>query len=535
MIYRYFAKMGLSLRLNRFIQKKMNSKFKLMIVCSVLIGTSEGCIFLKKKVFRPKPNIVVFLADDLGYGDLACYGNPILKTPNIDKLSGEGVRLTDCHSGGTVCSPSRAALLTGRNPYRSGFYTILGENTYLDSQEVTIPEVLRTCGYESCFVGKWHLSVLEKDKKNEPGPGDQGFDYWMGTTHNPFDGPANTKKFIRNGIPVGQVNGWYCDVIVDEASKWLNEKRDKTKPFFLYVASHEPHTPISPTKKYSDMYNSHKTDSLEKTINYGYVNRPERDISANKKEYYGTVSQLDNAVGRLLHTIDSSGLRENTIIFLTSDNGPETPVTADESRGEWDDPLRDKCFGSPGIYRGMKRYVYEGGHRIPGIVRYPGVIPAGTTSNELFDGTDLFPTICNMVGVPLPEGITYDGVANFNAFLNKKTDRKIPNIWFYPHYEDTYFRLPEMEMRSGDYTLIGWLPPKSDSFKLDSWFFKYGPVKYELYDLSSDPCQQKDLAGEKPEIVNSMSGRMEKLWVEMRDEGKRAHLLPNQAYPGGHK
>jgi len=135
----------------------------------------------------------------------------------------------------------------------------------------------------------------------------------------------------------------------------------------------------------------------------------------------------------------------------------------------------------------------------------------------------------------LPQGITHDSVANFNAFLNKKTKCKTPNIWCYPHYGDTDPRLPEMEMRSGDYTLIGWLPPKSDSVKPDDWFVKYGPVKYELYDLSNDPGQQKDLSAEKPEIVKSLSGRMTKLWVEMRDEGKRAHLLPNQAYPGGHK
>ncbi len=473
-----------------------------------------------QKRTRQPPNIVVFLADDLGYGDLACYGNPIIKTPNIDRLAEEGVRLTDCHAGGTVCSPSRAALLTGRNPYRSGFFYILGGDTWLRSEEVTIPEMLKTRGYETCFVGKWHLSVLEKNKRNQPGPGDQGFDYWMGTTHNAFDGPANTKDFIRNGTPVGQVKGWYCDVIVDEASRWLNEKRDKSKPFFLYIASHEPHTPISPPEKYSAMYDTPEVDSLEHTINYGYIKRPDRDISANKKEYYGTVTQLDHAFGRLVHTIDSLGLRENTLIFFTSDNGPEDPVTNEESLGQWDDPIRDKCFGTPGVYRGMKRYVYEGGHRVPGIVRYPGVIPAGTQSDKLFNGTDLFPTLCKLAGIPLPDSIHYDGMANFDAFLNKKVQRKIPGIWFYPNYEDTYFRMPEAEMRSGDYTIVGWLPPKPDSVKLNDWFFHNQPVKYELYDLATDPGQQHDLSGKESGMVDTLAGRMDHLWVEMRDEGR---------------
>ena len=137
------------------------------------------------------PNIVIFLADDLGYGDLGCYGNPIIKTPHIDQLALEGVLMTDCHSGGTVCSPSRSALLTGRNPYRSGFFYIHGRDTYLRDAEVTIAELLREKGYQTGFWGKWHLSTLEKTRYNHPGPSEQGFDYWMGTTVNAFDGPKN--------------------------------------------------------------------------------------------------------------------------------------------------------------------------------------------------------------------------------------------------------------------------------------------------------------------------------------------------------
>lgn len=251
--------------------------------------------------------------------------------------------------------------------------------------------------------------------------------------------------------------------------------------------------------------------------------RPPQDISSNKKLYYGTVTQLDNAFGKLLRKIDSLGLRDNTIIFITSDNEPDNPVTKEESLGQWTDPIRDNCFGTPGIYRGMKRFVYEGGHRVPGIVRYPGVIPAGTISDKLFDGTDLFPTICKLVRIALPDKIKYDGVPNFNAFLNKSIVRKTPDVWLYPHYEDTYFRLPEMEMRSGNYTLIGWLPPKPDSMKINDWFFKYDPVRYELYNLKQDPAQLHNLAAEKPKIVNSLKGTMSKLWREMRDEGKATY------------
>ena len=195
---------------------------------------------------EPKlPNYVIFLADDLGYGDLACYGNPVIPTPNLDRFASQGVRLTDCHSAGTVCSPSRAALLTGREPYRSGFSYIAGGNIYLRDQEVTIAELLKQKGYQTGFFGKWHLSNLSDTTK--PDPGDQGFDYWLATSVNAFEGPENPLKFIRNGKPVGKMNGWYCDILVKESLEWLN-RIDRKKPFLLVICTHEPHTPIAPPR-----------------------------------------------------------------------------------------------------------------------------------------------------------------------------------------------------------------------------------------------------------------------------------------------
>jgi len=466
-----------------------------------------------------QPNIIIFLADDLGYGDLGCYGNPIIKTPNIDKLAKEGVRMTDFHSAGTVCSPSRAALLTGRNPYRTGFFYIHSKDTWLKNEEITIAELLKDKGYETSFWGKWHLSTLEKGKVNQPGPGDQGFGYWMGTSVNAFEGPQNPEKFVLNGKPVGTVEGWYCDVIVDKAGDWLKNIRNREKPFFMYICSHEPHTPIAPPEEYSRKYDNPEVDELDKTINYGQVARPENDISANKKEYYGTVTQLDDSFGRLMNTIEKLGLKENTLVIFTSDNGPETPVTLEESLGQWDDPIRDKCFGTPGDFRGMKRYPYEGGHRVPGIVRFPGVIPAGTESDILFNGTDILPTICNLAGIAVPSDRTMDGIDAFAAFQNKKVERKVSSIWFYPHHGDTYFRMPQMSMRKDKYTIIGWLPPKADSVNLQTWMATNDPQKLELYDIVADPSQMNDISTQNPEIVDSMKMEMISLWREMRDEG----------------
>ncbi|QDV83663.1 sulfatase [Planctomycetes bacterium TBK1r] len=470
---------------------------------------------------RP-PNVIIFLADDLGYGDLACYGNPIVQTPHLDQFASEGVRLTDCHSGGTVCSPSRAALLTGRNPYRSGFFYIHNRNTYLRDEEVTLAEVLKQEGYETAFWGKWHLSTLEKTRYVHPGPGEQGFDYWMGTTLNAFDklgGPRSPKAFIKNGEPLGAIDGWYCDVIVDDARDWLANQRHKQKPFFMYVCSHEPHTPIDPPQEYSSRYDNAEVERLEKQIRYGRVNRPQRDLSGYKKDYYGTVNQLDDAFGRLMKTLEEQGLKENTLVLFTSDNGPETPVTLEESRGQWEDPIRDKCFGSPGVLRGMKRYPYEGGHRVPGLVRFPGVIPAGTNSDVLFNGTDILPTVCGLVGAKVPANRNVDGVDASSAFLGQQVRRNDSSIWFFPHHGDTWFRMPQISMRRGHFTLVAWLPKRSDGVLLDEWLATSDPDRVELYDVSVDPAQSNDIASEFPEIVSSMKQEMTSLWREMRDEG----------------
>jgi arylsulfatase A len=228
---------------------------------------------------------------------------------------------------------------------------------------------------------------------------------------------------------------------------------------------------------------------------------------------------LDDAFGRLMKTLEELDLDENTLVVFTSDNGPEAPVTVEESLGTWDDPIRDKCFGTPGELRGMKRFPYEGGHRVPGIVRFPGVIPEGTVSDELFNGCDLLPTVCKIVGAEVPANRNIDGVDASAAFLNKKVERENSVIWFYPNHEDAYFRMPQMSMRKENYTLIGWLPEKPDTMDLQTWIASYDPQKFELYDLSLDPSQMNDISTQKPEVVADMKPEMIQQWQEMRDEG----------------
>ncbi|MBS3769990.1 MAG: sulfatase-like hydrolase/transferase, partial [Bacteroidales bacterium] len=456
---------------------------------------------------------------DLGYGDLGCYGHPIIKTPHIDKFASEGVRLTDCHAGGTVCSPSRAALLTGRNPYRSGFYYIAHGDTYLRNEEVTLAELLKTEGYETCFVGKWHLSSLEKQEKGYSNPGTQGFDHWFATSVNAFDGPASPGRFIRNGKPVGEIDHWYCRAIVEEAMEWMENKREQDKPFFLMVASHEPHTPIDPPDGYTKMYETPRVDSLEKTIKYGGVKRP-GDISEHKSEYYGTITQLDKAFGDLINFVDGQGMKSSTLVLFTSDNGPEYPVTEEITGGEWDDPLRDKCFGTPGDYHGLKRYPYEGGHRVPGIVRYPGHIPAGSQSDQLINGTDFLPTFCHLAGVKVPSDRTIDGVDIWQGLLDNKVAREKPVMWLYPIHGIYHEYMPQLAMREDGYTLIGRFSfsEKPESLSTLKWIKRSVPSIFELYNMSEDPYQTRDVSEENPGLMNKLIPEMKKRWLNIRDE-----------------
>ena len=478
-------------------------------------------IFAIPALANTKPNIIIYLADDLGFGDLACYGNPIIQTPHLDAFAKEGVRLTDCHSAGTVCSPSRAGLLTGRAPYRAGFYTISGpEGCHLRKEELTIATLLRQRGYDTCFVGKWHLSHFNR----QPNPGDHGFDHWFGTAVNAFDGPEDTDRWVRNGIKLGKVGKWYCEAITDEAISWIENRPDQSKPYFLFVCSHEPHTPIRPPAKYSDLYDNLDTKIQERIVNYGGIHRPlERDITPNKKYYYGTVTQLDATFGRLMKAIDDQGDREDSLVVFTSDNGPETPVTVEESGNQWKDPIRDRCFGTPGPWRGMKRFVYEGGHRVPGIVRWPHKVKPGTLSEQLVNGTDWFTTACVAAGIPIPDDRTIDGIDATPALLGQPAERPIPASWTFPTNYDPHMH-GSISMRQKDQVIVARMTPKQKKENADQWVGHSAWVHsaslegFELYDLSVDRSQNYPLNNTRPKEFERLKNEINTLWEDIKKE-----------------
>ena len=412
-----------------------------------------------------RPNIIVFLADDMGWGDSGCYGSEKILTPNIDKLATEGVRLTQCYASCAVCSPSRSSILTGRTPYRNGVWRHLSGNdgAHLRRSEITYPSLLKKAGYQTCHVGKWHL--LSKDQFNTkewPQPDDHGYDFWMATHNNAEPSHKNPVNFVRNREPVGEIEGYSAPIVAAEAIRWLKEERKSGAPFVLSIWVHEPHKPIATDPKFEDQYDG-DTNSL----------------------YMGNITQLDSALGDVMTALDDMDLTDNTMLIFTSDNGPEGKGGA---RG-----------GSTGGLSGRKRADLEGGIRVPGVVRWPGKIKPGTVSEVPVIGSDLFTTILAATGTEIPTDRVIDGVNIIPAFSGEPVERKIPLFWR-THVSPASNRVA---MRIGDWKIVG-----NDVM-----------TEFELYQINEDPRETTDLAAQNPEKFTEMKTKIIEVWKEIEADG----------------
>ncbi len=412
-----------------------------------------------------QPNIVVVLADDMGWGDSGTYGHKIIQTPSMDRLASEGVKFTQGYSACGVCSPSRSAILTGRTPYRNGVWRHLSGNheAHLRESEITYPELLKGIGYQTCHVGKWHLLSKQQFGNPEfPQPGEQGgFDYWMATHNNAEPSHKNPKNFIRNGEPVGETEAYSAPFVADEAIHWLKEVRDDTKPFALSVWFHEPHSPIATDIKFSELY-------------------PDQD--KKQATYFGNITQLDFALGKIMEALDAEGVSDNTLIIFSSDNGP-VPAFGGDSGG----------------LRGNKRNDFEGGIRVPFLAKWPGHIEAGSVSDTPVIGTDIFSTVLDMVKVPAPADRTIDGVSLLPVFAGKPVERPIPLFWR-THVSPAEDRVA---MRIGDWKIVS-----SDTM-----------TKFQLFNVQEDWQEKVDLAGSMPEKVAEMEKTLKQTWEKISEEG----------------
>ena len=442
-----------------------------------------------------RPNIVVLLCDDLGYGDLACYGNKTIQTPNLDRLAAEGIRFTDFYSTAPVCSASRAGLLTGRIPTRIGVYDWIPANNamHLLKTETTIATVLKNAGYNTALFGKWHCNgrLVGSD---QPQPNDHGFDYWVATQNNAAPSHENPNNFVRNGVRVGPLEGYACQLLVDEAMNWLNGRAAKDKPFVMFITFHEPHEPIASPPELVEKYKA---------------------LGATKPgeaEYYANVENMDAAVGRLVEYLKQNNLWENTLTFFTSDNGPETLL---RYQGSW------RSHGTPGELRAMKLWVYEGGYRVPGIAVMPKIIKQGQVSKVPVGAIDFFPTFCAIAQIDLPGNRVYDGTNLLPLLHGESLERSKPLFWYYINAIGD----PRVAMRDGDWKLLATLrgnprpPQEPGALHSADWFANVKTAnldRFELYNLANDHREQTDLADKEPQRLEEMKRKMQLLFNEVQ-------------------
>lgn len=418
-----------------------------------------------------KPNILILLADDLGYGELGCYGQEVIKTPNIDALADKGLRFTDFYAGTSVCSPSRGVLMTGIHAGNAtirgnkGFYPVNGnwDRVALRKSEITIAEMLKGAGYQTAFVGKWHLGVPEDVSTWAHG---RGFDFAVQEQwgHKAEGGEFDERNHWKNGR---EAEIWYdytehecLDAFrTDIALDFIKEQWDPDKPLFLFMSFRSPH--------------AHERN-LSETERYKDKGWPEIE-----RRHASRITMLDEQIQRLLDKLDEMGELDNTFILLTSDNGPHNELKHDRF-----------FFKSSNGLNGYKRDMYEGGIRVPGIVYWPGKSIQGVTDHQAIF-YDIMPTLADVAGIPIPEQT--DGISFLAEVLGEKQKKHKHLYWELQVVRQASEKGFRQAARMGDWKAV-----------------RYGNKnKTELYNLETDLFEKNDVARQYPEIVDRMENILE--------------------------
>lgn len=444
---------------------------KMHLLLILLLPLAWSCNIEAKKM-ASKPNIIFIMADDLGYGDLGCYGQQNTLTPNLDKMAAEGMRFTDHYAGSTVCMPSRASLLTGYDQGHASvrgnpIWTNSGKPINLNPNELTIANELKSAGYQTAIIGKWGLS--EGGAKGNF-PSEHGFDYFLGyKTH----GAAhhyywdtlyqNEEPYILEGNDFETKQGQYThDVFVKEALEYVEDKKDE--PFFLYLALTIPHLEITVPEDSKEPYLDLGWPKRKMNTTGHYKNDPEGNTT-----FAGMNSRMDRDIGRLFDKLKELGIDDNTVVFFTSDNGPEFEK-------------KDKFFNSNGDLRGGKRDLYDGGIRVPMIVRGPGIVEVGE-SNHISAFWDFLPTACELAGIE-PSHKDINGIS-FVPELKGKPKKQEAHDYLYWEFNER--QGPIQALRQGPWKLV---------WKLEG--------KPELYNLDDDIAETNNLAEIYPDKLNEL-------------------------------
>jgi len=412
-----------------------------------------------------KPNILYVVADDLGWKDVGFNGSQDIKTPNLDKLAATGARLEQFYAQ-PMCTPTRAALLTGRYPFRYGLQTIVipSVSTYgLATDEWLLPQALKEAGYQTAIIGKWHLG--HGDKKYWPKQ--RGFDYQYGPLIGELDYFTHEEHGVldwyRDNKPVKE-EGYTTTLLGNDAVKYIDERKVGT-PFFLYLAFNAPHTPYQAPKEYIDRYKN--------------IEEPTRRI------YAAMVTCMDDEIGRVVDALDRKKLRDDTLIVFQSDNGGTrnamfSGVMADMSK------IKIPCDN--GSYREGKGMLYEGGTRVCALANWPGHIPAGLTINEMIHVVDLYPTLARLAGASTTRCKPLDGLDVWGTISENKRSPRTEIV-----YNIEPFRAA---LGQGDWQLV--------------WSTLL-PSSMELYNIAQDPSEKNNLAAEHPDKVAELQKRIEEL------------------------
>ncbi|TWU35362.1 Arylsulfatase [Novipirellula aureliae] len=439
------------------------------------------------------PNFVFFLVDDLGWMDIGANGSPFYETPNVDKLAEEGVRFTQAYAGSPVCSPTRAAILTGKNPARIHLTQWIGGpgnpdyERNLPLEEVLFPELLQQAGYKNIFLGKWHLN--NRIGEGTHWPDKQGFDinvaghfrgglYIKNKYFSPWDIPN-----IQNG-PEGE---YMTDRLAEEAVSFINQNHDS--PFLVYFSFYSVHAPFSAPDRRVKKY-----EEKQETVGWTEEERFQEGMLAGKQltyrdkqdhpTYAAMVASMDQAVGRVLEAVKAKGIEDNTVVVFFSDNGG---LSTSEGTPTANTPLK-----------AGKGFLYEGGIREPAIIKWPGVTEPATVSDAVITSMDFYPTILEMAGLPLRPELHQDG-KSLVPLLKNTTQRIHDATYFHYPHRSNQKGSPSGAIRKGDYKLIVF----------------FNDNRRELYNLKQDIGETRNLASEMPDVADELYRELKAWWEEV--------------------
>ena len=432
-----------------------------------------------------QPNFVFILVDDLGWTDLGCYGSTFHETPNIDQLASESMLFTNAYAACPVCSPTRAAIMTGKYPSRLNITDwipgddpknreLLGttDENELSLQEITLAEALKENGYKTFFAGKWHLGDEDFYPEN------QGFDINIGGHHRGSPPGGYYTPYKNPKLTDGSEGEYLTDRLTDESISFMKE--NKENPFLLFLSFYTVHTPIQANKEYISYYQ----EKLQDLGNPVTERVPEHEAFSTQQQlntnYASMVHAMDANIGRLLSAIDALGLSDNTVIIFTSDNGGLSTI----SSPTWAAPTSVKPL------RAGKGWCYEGGIRVPLIIRTPEM-KKPIVNNEAVISMDFYPTMLELAGLPLLLDQHIDGQSLSHLLHGSVEFEREDIFWHYPHYHSSGWT-PGAAIRSGKWKLIEF----------------YDLNKVELYNLESDPGESTNLAGEYPEKIEELQGKL---------------------------